>query len=137
MILQEDAIVDIPLNRVRYFGCTGKMLLPCPATIAALIQKLPTSKLITTDLLRQYLKEQFEVEGVCPVTTKKSLQAVAHDTSDNVAYWRVLKKNGELFSFFPGGAEGQAALLRKEGYTVNTEGKAPKVNNFAESLVRF
>lgn len=29
---QEDVIVDIAKNRERYFGCSGKMLIPSPAT---------------------------------------------------------------------------------------------------------
>jgi hypothetical protein len=29
---QEDVIVDIPADRIKFFGGTGKMLLPGPAT---------------------------------------------------------------------------------------------------------
>src|SRR5579884_1352885 len=98
MELQEDAIVDIPENRIRYFGTSGKMLLPCPRTIAALISRIPEHQLVTTDLLRKMLTDQFEVQGTCPVTTKKALQTVAHNSSNQVAYWRVIKKNGELMA---------------------------------------
>ena len=38
---KEDAIVDIPEDRLRFFGGAGKMLLPGPATVAALIEKVP------------------------------------------------------------------------------------------------
>ena len=37
---------------------------------------------------------------------------------------------------FPGGAEGQAERLRKEGFALDRKGKVPKVTNFQESLVR-
>ncbi|HZR43831.1 MAG TPA: hypothetical protein VFB12_27200, partial [Ktedonobacteraceae bacterium] len=94
MELQEDAIVDIPENRLRYFGGPGKMLLPCPATVEALIKKIPEHQIITTKLIEQVLTEQFNVQGTCPVTTKKALRAVANDSSRNVAYWRVVRKNG-------------------------------------------
>jgi alkylated DNA nucleotide flippase Atl1 len=137
MELQEDAIVDISENQVRYFGGPGKMLLPSPATVEALIKKIPKHKLITTDLLRRELANQFNVQGTCPFTTKKALQAIAHDSSKNVAYWRVIKQSGELNAIFPGGIEGQAALLRQEGFTIDTKGKVPKVKQFRESLVRF
>lgn len=137
MLLQEDAIVDIPPNRVKYFGTTGKMLLPSPATIAAMIEKIPQSKLITTDLLRKELTDQFEVEGTCPVTTRKSLQAVANDRSNGVAYWRVVKQNGGLMANYPGGVENHAALLQNEGITIDTNGKEPRVNNIKESLAHF
>jgi len=132
---KEDAIVDIPKDRLRFFGGAGKMLLPCQATVAAVIEKVPARKLITTNLLCQKLTQQFNVRGTCPVTTQEALQAVAHDPSNEVAYWRVIKANGGLFTRFPGGAEGQAERLRKEGFTVDRKGKAPKVSNFRESLV--
>jgi len=137
MELQEDAIVDIPENRLRYFGGPGKMLLPCPATVEALIKKIPEHQIITTKLIEQVLTEQFNVQGTCPVTTKKALRAVANDSSRNVAYWRVVRKNGELMAQFPGGVEAQAVLLREEGLTIDTTGKVPRVDNFKERLVRF
>jgi alkylated DNA nucleotide flippase Atl1 len=134
---KEDVIVDIPKDRLRFFGGTGKMLLPSPATVAALLEKVPASKVITTNLLCQQLARQFNVRGTCPVTTQKALQAVAHDPSAGVAYWRVIRSNGGLIARFPGGAEGQAECLRKEGLTLDGSGKAPKVKNFRERLVRL
>jgi len=131
----EDAIVDIPRERLRFFGGVGKMLLPGRATVAALIEKTPAGRLITTNLLCQKLARQFNVRGTCPVTTQKALQAIAHDPSANVAYWRVVKADGGLMNRFPGGAEGQAERLRKEGFTLDRKGKTPKVTNFRESLV--
>lgn len=134
---KEDAIVDIPKDRLRFFGGAGKMLLPSPATVAALMEKVPARKLITTNLICQKLAEQFNVRGTCPVTTQKALQEVAHDASKEVAYWRVIKADGGLIARFPGGAEGQAERLGKEGFTLDRRGKVPKVKNFRESLVRF
>ena len=40
-------------------------------------------------------------------------------------------------SRFPGGAEGQAERLGKEGFTVDRKGTVSKVRNFRESLVRL
>jgi hypothetical protein len=137
MTLQPDAIVDIPANRVKFFGTTGKMLLPSPATVAAVIKTIPKHQLITTVLLRKKLQAQFDVEGVCPVTTQKALQAVAHDSEKEVAYWRVVNQNGDLIARFPGGVEGHAAQLKKEGFAIDTTGKVPKVKAFRESLVRL
>jgi hypothetical protein len=131
----EDAIVDIPKDRIKFFGGAGKMLLPGPVTVAAAIGKIPAHKLITTNLICQKLAQQFNVRGTCPVTTQKALQAVAHDPGNEVAYWRVIKADGGLMARFPGGADGQAEHLRKEGFTVDRRGKAPKVTNFRESLV--
>lgn len=133
----DEAIVEIPANRVKYFGTTGKMLLPSPAAIEAILNRIPQQKLITTELLRDELAEEFEVEAVCPVTTQKSLKALARDTTHPVAYWRVLKKNGELMTYFPGGAQAQADHLKQEGFTIDAEGKKPKVSHFADSLIDF
>lgn len=135
MVMLEDAIVDIPENRLRYFGGPGKMLLPCPATIAAVIEKIPKNKLVTTDLLRQELTDQFDVQGTCPVTTQRSLQALAHDPDNSAAYWRVINQNGGLISRFPGGVEGHAARLRDEGFSIDTQPKV--VKQFKDSLVQF
>jgi alkylated DNA nucleotide flippase Atl1 len=137
MISQEDLIVEIPENRVKFFGGGGKMLLPSPATVADLIQKIPEHKLITTGLLCKELAGQFKVRGTCPVTTQKALQAIAHDSSKNLPYWRVVNTNGGLIARFPGGAENQAALLRKEGFVIDTKQKVPKVKSFSGSLVSF
>jgi alkylated DNA nucleotide flippase Atl1 len=113
------------------------MLLPSPATVAALIEKIPEHKLITTGLLCRILADQFKVRGTCPVTTQKALQAIAHDSGKNVASWRVINTNGGLVARFPGGAEGQAVRLRKEGFIIDREGKLPKVKDFRESLADF
>jgi len=134
---QEDSIVDIPENWKRFFGTPGKMLLPSPATVEALIKKVPEHQLVTTDLIRRRLTDQFNVQGTCPVTTQKALQVIAHDPSNQAAYWRVIKKNGELIASFPGGVDGHAALLRKEGFTIDTQGKQPKIKEFTQHLTRF
>ena len=113
------------------------MLLPSPATVAGLVKKIPEHKLITTNLLCKGLTDQFKVQGTCPVTTQGALQVISYDSKKNVAYWRVINSNGGLIARFSGGAEGQAALLRKEGFAIDTKGKVPKVKNFKQSLVRF
>jgi alkylated DNA nucleotide flippase Atl1 len=134
---QADTIIEISESKLRYFGGPGKMLLPSPATVAALIKRIPQHKLLTTDLLRKQLASQFNVQGTCPVTTKKALQAIANDASSQVAYWRVIKQNGELNAIFPGGVAAQAALLEQEGFAIDTHAKVPKVKQFKASLVRF
>ena len=134
---QTDVIVAIEKHRERYFGCSGNMLIPSPATVAAQIQQIPEHQLVSKDLLQKRLAEQFNVQVTCPFATKKALQAIARDGSQATPYWRVIKKNGELLSYFPSGVEGHAACLRKEGFTIDTTGKVPKVQHFRECLVRF
>ena len=137
MELQEDIIAEISKTREKFFGCSGRMLLPSRATVEAFLQKIPENQLVTTDLLRQRLAEQFNVEVTCPATTQKVLRAIAKDPRQSTAYWRVIKKNGALISIFPGGVEGHAALLQRERFPIDTQGKAPRVRNFEERLVRF
>jgi 6-O-methylguanine DNA methyltransferase, DNA binding domain len=133
---QEDVIADISPAREKFFGCSGKMLAPSANTVAAFLQKMPAHKLITTELLRTKLAAQFNVQATCPVALRKALQAIANDAGNKVAYWRVVKKKGELLSSYPGGLNTHAALLSKDGFVVDMTGKAPKVKDFEESLVR-
>jgi hypothetical protein len=133
---QTDVIVAIEKHREHYFGGAGKMLIPCPATVAAQIRRIPDHQLMSKELLQKKLAEQFNVQVTCPFATKKALQAIAQDANQSVPYWRMIKKNGELFSYFPGGVEGHANCLRQEGFTIDTTGKVPRVQHFKDRLVR-
>lgn len=133
---QEDEITSIPKTMEKFFGCSGKMLKPCPATVEALVKKVPKGKLTTTELIRKKLAITYKVQATCPATTDKALQAIASSTK-KTAYWRVLKKNGALIAKFPGDVEGHAKLLRKEGFTVDKKGKVPTVKDFTDKLYQF
>ena len=61
---KEDAIVDIPKDRLGFFGGAGKMLLPGRATVAALIEKVPARKLIN-------LRSNSTSAGRAPLRPKK------------------------------------------------------------------
>ncbi|MEP7291269.1 MAG: hypothetical protein ABI835_05775 [Chloroflexota bacterium] len=137
MEFEENAFKEIAENQIGFFGGAGQMLIPSRKTVEALIRKIPASQLITTDLLRKRLADDFGVQGTCPVTTKKVLRVIASDADEDVAYWRVIKQSGELIAYFPGGVEAQAALLGEEGFSFETSGKVPKVRKFKESLVHF
>jgi hypothetical protein len=126
--LREDIIVDIDKNRERFFGTSGKMLLPCPATVETLLKKLPENKLVTIDFIRKELANQFSVQVTCPFNTKLCLRAIANDSTKQIAYWRVIRGNGELIAYFPGSVEGHAALLRGKGFTIDYGGKKPVEN---------
>lgn len=135
MSVQEDEIVDIPTNLVNFFGGPGKMLLPSPDSVEAVLIKISPHTLLTTGQLRQVLTHKFGVQGTCPVTTQKALIALACDPEKQVPYWRVINQNGGLISRFPGGVQGHAALLQQEGFSIETQGKAKKVKNFKEYLL--
>jgi alkylated DNA nucleotide flippase Atl1 len=133
----EDTIVDISPERERFFGCSGRMLKPSLATIEALVEQIPTGKLVTTDALRAELAHRFQVEVTCPSDTQKALRALASSTSGSTAFWRVVKKNGEFMSIFPGGIQAQAARLQAEGLEIDTTRKAPRVKNLAQNVFSF
>ena len=135
--MTQDTIVDIPENRVKFFGAHGKMLLPSPATVETLLMKISEKKLITTNLICKELTREFKVQGTCPVTTKKALQALLDNPSSTLPYWRVLKTNGELITSFSKSAKDQGSRLQQEGFKIDSKGKVPKVQNFKESLVQF
>lgn len=133
--MEQDTIVDIKESQYGFFGGPGKMLLPSRTTVEAMIQRVPHSMVITTDLLRQKLAEQFDVKGTCPVTTRNVLQAISNDPDCDTAYWRVVNQNGELIAKYPGGVEGQGALLANEGLTIERTGKTAKVKDFKARIV--
>lgn len=131
----QDEIVDIPKTMERFFGCAGKMLQPSPATVAAVIVKIPKGWVITIDALCKKLAKDFKTEVACPATTEKSLcLAAATSIEENLKlpYWRVLKKSGELNAKYPHGIEGQAAHLIKEGHVMVATKKSKTVSDFEQ-----
>ncbi|MBK8024175.1 MAG: GyrI-like domain-containing protein [Chloroflexi bacterium] len=136
-VMESDEIVDIPNNRVKFFGTTGKMLLPSPQTIADVLRTIPEGRLVTTEQLSQAMAERFAVEAVCPVTTYKSLRALGADPSSAAPVWRVVKQNGDLPVLLTGGPDGQAAFLAEEGIEIESSGKTPKVKGFRNRLAHI
>jgi hypothetical protein len=54
-----------------------------------------------------------------------------------VPLWRLVKKNGELLKYLPGGSAGQSSLLGKEKVAVEQTASGEKVKNLKAHLVRF
>lgn len=136
MHMLADEIVPIAPEREKFFGCSGRMLLPCPGTVASVVNEIPRGKVATLDLLRSELASRAGVEAVCPFQTKQALRAIASQT-DAVPLWRLVKKNGELLTYLPGGSAGQSSLLHKEKVTVEQSGTGERVKNLKAHLVRF
>jgi len=130
----EDLIVDISPERERFFGTAGRMLIPSPSTIGALLSELPADRLITTDQMRSILAGRAGVEATCPPSMLKSLQSLARDEASNVQYWRVIKKNGDLIAALPGGVDNQSTRLVSAGFDVDRDRKPPRVIGFASRL---
>src|SRR4030042_1274052 len=136
-------VVDIPPKLQNRFG-TGKMLIPKPLDINALINKIPKGKLVTVTQIREKLAKDAHANCSCPMTTGIFLRIVAEVAEEDLRsekrevtpYWRVIKADGSLNEKFPGGAQTQAAHLKKEGYSIEPgKGrKPPRVKNFEKSL---
>jgi hypothetical protein len=73
----EDSIVQIAPQLERFFGTSGRMLKPCAATVAALVAQIPNGQVVTSDVLRRKLADQFGVEVACPYDTKMALLAIS------------------------------------------------------------
>ncbi|BDI33672.1 hypothetical protein CCAX7_57230 [Capsulimonas corticalis] len=137
MDVTQDAVVDISEALERFFGCSGKMLKPSRATVEALVRSIPENQILTTDLLRAELARRSQVQVTCPYCAKQALKAIGKAAPDGAPFWRVVKANGELISYFPGGVEGHAALLKDEGFVIDDRPKTPRVQGFKDHLVRL
>ena len=139
-------IVDIPPRMVRRYG-HGKMLVPKPLDVDALIRKVGEGELITQDQVREKLAKDFEVDATCPLTTGIFVRIAAEVAEEDLSegkkevtpYWRVLKADGSLNPKFPGGEELQAARLEAEGHIIEPGRgkKPPRVGGFESSLARL
>lgn len=135
--VQEARLVDDPKGR-------GKMLIPKPLDVDALVRMIQDGKLATVDRIRERLARDANANFTCPLTAgiflRISAEAAEEDLGDGktgiTPYWRVVKKDGSLNEKFPGGVEAQAARLRQEGHGIEAgKGKkTPKVRDFERSL---
>jgi hypothetical protein len=136
-------VVDIPPKMQNKFGI-GKMLIPKPLDVDALINKIPRGKLATVAQIREQLAKDAHAHCSCPMTTGIFLRIVAeaaeedlrNGKSEATPYWRVIKTDGSLNKKFPGGVHAQATRLKEEGHIIepNRANKPPRVKNFEKSL---
>jgi hypothetical protein len=133
-------IVEDPQGR-------GKMLIPRPLDVDALMRQVEKGRLVTVDQIRERLAKDCRADLTCPLTTgifmRIAAEAAEEDLregkTDITPYWRVVKADGSLNDKFPGGVAAQAAHLRKEGHTIEPgKGKKPpKVKDFEKALQEF
>jgi hypothetical protein len=136
-------VVDVPPKMQNRF-LVGKMLIPKPLDIDALIQRIPKGKLATVLQIRDKLAKDAKANCCCPLTTGIFLRIVAEVAEDDLRngkkevtpYWRVIKSGGSLNERFPGGVQAQATRLKEEGHIVELKrGRTPaRVINFEQSL---
>jgi hypothetical protein len=138
---QEPKVVKIPPKMSR-FG-KGTMLIPTPKLVDDLLRKVRKGRLVTVSEMRRRLAADFAADVTCPLTTGIFLRIAAEAAEEDRAngrkritpYWRVVKDDGSLNPKFPGGVDNQARYLRREGFTLNHNGKTPRVEGFARRLI--
>lgn len=122
----------------------GRMLIPTPVAVDAIVRTIPKGELMTTYKLRKILARTYDADYACPLTTGIFLRIAAEHANEQTVegvkdvcpFWRVVRDDGSLIDKLPGGIEHQAALLEKEGYTFIPKGKKNlRVKNFEEYLV--
>jgi hypothetical protein len=133
-------VVDDPRGR-------GRMLIPKPLDVDALVRRIHKGNLATVDQIRERLARDFGADLTCPLTTGIFLRIAAEAAEEELQrgersitpYWRVIKGDGSLNEKLPGGVEAQAQRLRNEGHAIEPgEGKKPpRVADFARSLQNF
>lgn len=145
-------VVTIPPKMQKRFG-KGKMLIPRPLDVDALMRKVKKGKLVTQGQIRKRLAKDFKVNVACPITTGIFVRIAAEAAEEDLKkgkklrkgkkritpYWRVVKPGGSLNEKFPGGARAQAARLRKEGFIIEKgKGKKPlRVKDFDKYLQKL
>ena len=112
--LRHDTFVDIPIDQQRRFGTAGKMLRPSLSTVADAVARVPCGTVLPVTELRRRLAEEHGAQTTCPFFTKRALIAIAEDPAATAPYWRIVRANGAMIDYFPGGAAAQAKRLKAE-----------------------
>ena len=143
---QQPKIVDIPPRMQSRLG-KGRMVIPRPLDVDALIRRVPKGKLVTVLQLRKELAKRSKVDIACPLCTGIFVRISAEAADEErragkkrvTPFWRVISGEGRLNPKFPGGAGAQKHSLLSEGHKVlKATGKKPvAVANFEDALVRF
>jgi hypothetical protein len=122
------------------------LVIPAPREVDALMRKVPTGRLVTTNELRAAVARKHRAQAGCPITTGIFAWIAAHaaeevaaagTTTDMTPYWRTLKAKGELNPKFPGGIPALTARLKAEGHDVIQKGKRFFVRDYERSLARL
>jgi len=131
-------VVDDPRGR-------GKMLIPKPLDVDALMRRVEKGKLATVDQVRERLAKDYGADFTCPLCTGIFLRIAAETAEEDLSrgekqitpYWRVIKADGSLNEKFPGSVDAQAAHLREEGHSIEPAKakKPPRVKDFEMALV--
>lgn len=115
-----------------------KMLIAAPLQYNKIMSVIPYGKVITVDRIRSYLAKEANADVTCPLTagifTNICANASEERNHNKIAWWRTLKKAGELNEKYPGGIEEQKRQLEIEGHMVIEKGTRYFVENYEAQL---
>ena len=63
----------------------GRMQLPSPLLVDATIKKIPRGKLVTVNIIRDFLAEKYKADRACPLTTGIFLNIAANTAEEDKA----------------------------------------------------
>jgi hypothetical protein len=123
---------------------TGKMVIPAPSEVDALMKQVPKGRLVTINELRAALAAKHQANFACPLTTGIFSWIAAHAAEEAAKegarritpYWRTLKTGGEINPKYPGGSKVLARQLRAEGHTIVRKGKRVLVADYQKALFK-
>ena len=121
----------------------GRMVIPAPRDVDALMKRVPRGKVTTINELRGALAKKHKADFACPITTGIFSWIAAHAAVEDAAdgrkritpYWRTLKTGGELNPKYPGGIPALSRLLRGEGHKVVRRGQRVLLADFQQAVV--
>lgn len=113
----------------------GRMLIASPEAVQVVVKQVPKGRVMTMGSLRQALAMAYDADYACPLTTGIFLRIVAEAAEEEraagmlseLAYWRVVRDDGQLLEKLPGGPAAQAKRLKAEGHSLVTHAKLPKL----------
>lgn len=112
-------------------GGVGRMLIPAPREVDAVMKSVRKGQLISIDRIRRRLAANHNADFTCPLTTGIFAWIAAHAADEMehegkkrfTPYWRTLKSGGELNPKYPGGINSQKGRLEAEGHEIVQRGK--------------
>jgi len=122
----------------------GRMVIPAPIEVDALMRRVPKGRLVTINELRAALAAKHQADFACPMTTGIFSRIAAHAAEEAAQagakritpYWRTLKTGGEINPKYPGGTAAIAKQLRAEGHKIVQKGKRIVVMDYQKALFR-
>ena len=122
---------------IKKHGGTKKLIAPVNS-YADVMRMIPEGKLITKDLIREYLVKKYNADYIDLLTSEIYINVVADQSINNkieeVPYWRTINWGGKLNEKFPGGIMGHKQFLENEGHKIIEKDKIYYVKDYEKKI---